>query len=98
MTASEAFVLFVKHALVSAKAARFAALAANKRGQRKIVDAMHHKFELAVRPEVARAMSATELMNQPCYVFSAQDGFGAEFATVREAYDHLSVDDGWLIL
>ena len=25
-------------------------------------------------------------------------GFGVEFASVREAYDELSVGDGWLIL
>jgi len=32
------------------------------------------------------------------YVFHQPLGFGVEFASVRDAYDQLSVEDGWLIL
>src|SRR5262245_34150804 len=98
MSAVDAFVTFVERALLPAPARRFAALAPSKQGQRKILEALCHEFEPAVRPTATRQTVEASLMDEPCFMFRDGDGFGVEFATVRRAYDHLSLVDGWLIL
>ena len=45
-----------------------------------------------------RTAPKAELWEQPCYIFQERAGFGIEAASVREAYDQLSIEDSWLIL
>ena len=98
MDAQETFTHFVQKTLSSEKAERFTALASSKKGQRKILESLYHQFEPTIRAEVNRRGGYDRLWSRPCYVFHQPLGFGVEFASVRDAYDQLSVEDGWLIL
>jgi hypothetical protein len=98
MNATEAFSAFVTRALVPAKARRFAVLALSKKGQRKAINGLCHEFEPALRDVAIRTKDYTRLWEKPCYAFHSRVGFGAEFSTVRQAYDELSMDDSWLIV
>jgi hypothetical protein len=98
MDATEAFVAFVKRILIPAKASRFTELTSSKKCQRKILDALSHEFERAVREAASRKRDYSKLWEMPCFAFHPRVGFGAEFSNVRVAYDELTLDDGWLIL
>jgi hypothetical protein len=98
MTPLEAFSAFVKFAIVPAKADRMAILASTKGGQQKILDSLPHEFDSAIRSESVQTGDYRKLWNKPCFGFHSQLGFGAPFATVREAYDWLSKEDSWLIV
>lgn len=73
-------------------------LASSKKGQRKVLDGLSHEFEPAIRAAAIRAKDYSRLWAKPCFAFHARVGFGAEFASVREAYDELSLEDSWLIV
>jgi len=98
MNAPDAFVAFVTHVLVPAKARRLAALASTKKGQKRILNGFSQHFEPAVRPATIRPRDYSRLLGEPCFVFHCALGFGVEFPSVRDAYDKLSIDDSWLIL
>jgi hypothetical protein len=98
MNATEAFVAFVMRALIPAKARRFAVLAPSKKGQLKILNGLCHDFEPAIREAAVRPKDYSRFWEKPCYAFHARLGFGAEFLTVRNAYDELALDDSWLIV
>jgi hypothetical protein len=88
----------VHRCLSPEKARRYAELCASKKGQRNILDGLCHQFEPAIRPDAKRAGGYDRHWGSPSFVFSKPLGFGVEFASVREAYDQLSVEDSWLIL
>jgi len=96
--APSAFTAFVRRALEPEKARRFSALAETPKGRRKILQALCHEFESAIRPQVVHAHADDTVFAQPCYIFEEHAGFGVEAPSVREAYDQLSIQDGWLIL
>jgi len=73
-------------------------LSATKKGQRKVLAGLHHEFEAAVRSDAVQHGGYDKLWDSSCFVFHEPLGFGVEFASVRAAYDQLSVEDGWLIL
>ncbi len=98
MNAPDAFVAFVTSVLVPEKARRFAALASTKKGQGKVLHGLCHKFEPAVLNTAVREKDYSTLWEQPCYAFHSRLGFGAEFPMFCNAYDELSLDDGWLIV
>jgi hypothetical protein len=98
MNATEAFAAFVTRALIPAKARRFAVLASSKKGQRKALNGLCHEFDPAVRAAAICTKDYSKLWKKPCFAFHPRVGFGAEFSTVREAYDELSLDDSWLIV
>jgi hypothetical protein len=98
MDAQQAFAKFVNRALLQDKAKHFATLSETKKGQRKILDGLNHQLESAIRPDAIRQNNYDKLWNSRCYVFNSPLGFGVEFTTVREAYDKLSIEDGWLII
>ena len=98
MDAPQAFTHFVQRCLSAEKARRFTELSATKKGQRKILASLYHEFEPAVRSDAVRPGGYDKLWDSSCFVFHEPLGFGVEFASVREAYDQLSVEDGWLIL
>ena len=98
MDPQQAFTVFVQKALLPEKGERFAALSTSKNGQRRILEGLCHQFESAIRPAAIRKDGYDRLWASPCYVFQQPLGFGAEFASVREAYDQLSAEDSWLIL
>jgi hypothetical protein len=96
--APDAFVAFVKRALIPEKARRFAALAETKNGQRKILRGLCHEFEPAISPAAVQPRSYDAIWSQPCYIFEEHAGFGVEVPSVRDAYDQLSIQDSWLII
>lgn len=98
MNAQQAFTSFVERCLSPEKARRFSELCGSKKGQGKILDALSHEFEPAIRSEAVKRGGYDNLWSRPCFVFYAPLGFGVGFETVREAYDQLSVEDSWLIL
>ena len=98
MNATDAFAAFVTRALIPAKARRFAVLASSKKGQRKALNGLCHEFDPAVRAAAICTKDYSKLWKKPCFAFHPRVGFGAEFSTVREAYDELSLDDSWLIV
>lgn len=98
LDATELFVRFVRGVLVPERAARYAALAASLKGQRKILDSLYHAFRPSIRPAAVSNERCEAFLDKPCLVFHARVGFVIEFATVRDAYERLSGDDGWLIL
>ena len=69
-----------------------------RKGRRKILQALSHEFEPAIRPETVQLRTDDAVFSEPCYVFEARVGFGVEAPSVREAYDRLSIQDSWLIL
>ena len=98
MDARQAFAHFVQRCLSPEKARRFTELCATKKGQQKILAGLYHEFEPAIRSDAVRRGGYERLWDSPCFVFHESIGFGTEFTSVREAYDQLSVEDGWLIL
>ena len=98
MDAQQAFTQFVQRCLSPEKARRFTELCASKKGQRKVLAGLYHEFEPAIRSGAVRRVGYDSLWSSSCFVFHQPLGFGVEFASVREAYDQLSVEDGWLIL
>ena len=84
--------------LESSKARRFIELAATKKGQSKLLEALSHQFESAIRPIAVLAGVPSKKCKSPCYVFHSRLGYGVEFPTFEEAYDNLSTDDSWLIV
>jgi hypothetical protein len=98
MDAQQAFRQFVQRCLAPEKSRRFTELSASKKGQRKVLAGLCHEFEPSVRSDAVRRGGYDKLWNSSCFVFHEPLGFGVEFASVREAYDQLSVEDGWLIL
>ena len=98
MDAPQAFTHFVQRCLSSEKARRFTELSATKKGQQKILAGLYHEFEPAVRSDTVRRGGYDSLWDSSCFVFHQPLGFGVEFASVREAYNQLSIEDGWLIL
>ena len=98
MDAQHAFAEFVQRFFTPEKARRFSELCASKKGQRKVLAGLYHEFEPAVRSGAARKGGYDRIWSSPCFVFHKPLGFGIEVASVREAYDELSVEDGWLIL
>ncbi len=97
MDAQQAFTHFIQKTLSPEKARRFTELAASKKGQRKILQSLN-QFGSAIRPDAIRTRDYNHIGDSPCYVFYEPLGFGVEFATVWDAYDRLSIKDGWLIL
>jgi hypothetical protein len=98
MDPQQAFSNFVQKVIVPEKAERYAALATSKKGHRKIIENLCHHFESSIRVNVICRGDYDRIWALPCYVFSSSCDFGAEFSSVREAYDQLSVEDSWLIL
>ena len=98
MDAQQAFTQFVQRCLSPEKARRFTELCASKKGQRKVLASLYHEFEPFIRSGAVRVGVYDSLWSDSCFVFHEPLGFGVVFASVREAYDHLTVDDGWLIL
>jgi hypothetical protein len=98
MNAQQAFVQFAQKYLLAEKARRFTELSLTKKGQQKILASLYHEFERAIRSDAARRGNYDGLWKSPCFVFEPSLGFGAEFSSVRQAYDQLSVQDSWLIL
>src|SRR4051794_24822208 len=98
MDAQQAFLDFVQRFLTPEKARRFGELCASKKGQRKVLAGLYHEFEPAVRSGAARKGGYDRIWASPCFVFHQPLGFGIKIASVRQAYDQLSVHDGWLIL
>ena len=98
MDGQQAFTNFVQKTLSQEKAERFTALAASKKGQKKILESFYHQFEPAIRTDAIRVSGRERIWDSPCYVFHQPLGFGMEFNSVGEAYNQLSIDDGWLIL
>jgi hypothetical protein len=98
MDAQQAFTEFVQRCLSPEKAGRFTELCASKEGRRKILDGLCHEFEAAIRSDAVQRGGYDQFWSRPCFVFHAPLGFGLEFASVREAYDQLSVENSWLIL
>ena len=70
----------------------------HQEGQRKVLAGLCHEFESAVLPSAVRRGGYDSLWGSPCFVFHEPLGFGVEATSVREAYDQLSLEDGWLIL
>ena len=97
MEAREAFIRFVSAVLVKEKAERFGTLATTTKGQRKIMIALCHEIEPAVRPSAVRRAAYDPVLEEPCFVFFESIGFGVPLPTVREAYEKISVYD-WLIV
>jgi hypothetical protein len=98
MDAQQTFTNFVQKTLSLEKAERFTALATSKKGQQKILESFYHQFESAIRVDRIRTSGRERIWNSPCYVFYKPLGFGIEFKSVSEAYDQLSIEDGWLIV
>jgi hypothetical protein len=98
MDAQQAFNHFVQRCLLSEKARRFTELCATRKGQQKILAGLGGEFESAIREDAVGRGNYDKLWDSSCFVFHEPLGFGVEFASVREAYDQLSVEDGWLIL
>ena len=98
MDAPQAFTHFVQRCLSSEKARRFTELCTTTKGRRKILAGLYHEFESAVRSDAVLPGGYDKFWDSSCFVFHEPLGFGSEFASVREAYDQLSVEDGWLIL
>lgn len=93
-----AFTAFVNHVLIPAKARHFAVLAGSSRGRCKALKALYHEFDPAVRPAAVKPKVLDHFWNEPCLVYADAKGFGVPFPSAREAYDALSLLDGWLIL
>jgi len=95
MSAVAAFLTFAARVLSSEKAACYGGLVNGAKGQRKLLDVLHHDFDRAIRPDARHG-----ILNRKtnCYAFHSSVGFGAEFTSVDEAYDRLSLADGWLII
>jgi hypothetical protein len=98
MEAAVAFVNFVRRVLTPAKAQRYATLAGNVKGHKKILKGLYHDFEAAIRPNAVRKGPYDQVWDQPCFVFAETQGFGVEYVSVREAYEEVSSYDGWLIV
>jgi len=98
MDAQQAFTQFVQRCLSSEKARRFSELCASIKGQKKILASLYHEFEPAVRSDAIKQGGYEKILGSSCFVFHQPLEFGVEFASVREAYDKLSLADGWLIL
>jgi hypothetical protein len=98
MDPQQAFSQFVNQVLSSEKARRLTAIAATTKGQRKVLEELCHQIEYAVRPAAIRLGGYNSLWDHSCFVFHTSVGFGAEFPSVREAYDKMTLEDGWLIL
>jgi hypothetical protein len=97
MNAQQAITQFVQRCLSPEKARRFTTLCATKKGRCKVLVSLYHEFESAVRSSAIRS-GYDSLWGSPCFVFYEPQGFGVEAASVREAYDQLTVTGGWLIL
>ena len=89
------FAQFVAKVLSEDKARRLLALCGSIKGQRKILLGLCHEFGPTILPSVSRGDA---FWCSPSYVFHGSLGFGVAFASVREAYDRLAVEDGWLII
>jgi hypothetical protein len=98
MNPSQVLAKFVSRVLVPAKSRRFAALTTSKKGQRKILEGLSHEFEPAIRAEAIQNRNYDGMQDRPCFVFHYRLGFGVGFPNVRSAYDHLSLEDSWLII
>ena len=87
---------FASLALVPARAERFFCLASSEKGRRKLLAALDHDLERAIRPTRNR----TDCIDRrsPCYAFHSSTGFGKRFASVADAYSDLSLMGGWLIV
>ena len=98
MDAQQAFAKFVNKVLTPEKAERFIALSGSAKGQQKILVGLNHTFGAHIRPTAVQTGGYDSLWEKPCYVFYGPLGFGKEFPSLREAYEKLSIEDGWLIL
>jgi hypothetical protein len=98
MNAQQAFTHFVQRCLTPEKARHFSELCLNKKGQRQVLASLYHEFEPALLPSAVQRGSYDSLWSRPCFVFHERLGFGVEVASIREAYDRLSIEGGWLIL
>ena len=98
MDVKQACTNFVQRWFAPGKARRFTELCATRKGQRNVLAGLYHEFEPAVRPGTVHCGGYDSLWSSPCFIFHEPLGFGVEAASVREAYDQLSVEDGWLIL
>ena len=98
MTPTEAFTTLVQATLEPSKARRFAELASSKKGRAKLLDALAHQFESAIRPNAVLPGIVPKMRQSPCYVFHYMRGYGVAFPTLSDAYDDLSADDSWLIV
>lgn len=98
MTPTEVFITFVTRTLEPHKARRFTALTTSAKGHRKLLDALCHEFEPAIRPASIAPRNYDTVLEKPCYAFHQRLGFGVPFSTVREAYDALEKGDSWLII
>jgi hypothetical protein len=98
MTPLEALSHLLRRVLVPRAAERFITIAATKKGQGKFIDALSHKFEEAIRPDVARTNAYERIWTRPCFVFTSPKDFGMACDTVGAAHDDLTSRDSWLIV
>ncbi len=96
MNAVEALHRFLPHALAPERAARFISLTSTAKGQNKFLGSLCHDFERALRPGVWGGRTVPR--ESRCYAFSTLTRFGAEFATVADAYEKLISWESWLIV
>ena len=98
MTPEDPFPTFIHAVLVPARAERYATLAAGARGRRRILDALYHDFDAALRPECIRDEPLDALDAAAGLIYHAARGWGIPCDTVAAAREDLALDDGWLIL
>lgn len=96
--AREIFVQFVKKALDRRSQELYIVRSNSRKGQAKILTMICHEFDEAVLANAWSKDNYDKVWDKPCFVFSEGYGFGVPFSTVREAYDDLGLQDGWLIL
>lgn len=98
MSAEQAFSILIKRVLLPARAGRYATLATGNKGKEKILASLDHDFEKSLRPNIGRPTAQTKEWSGPCFAFHQSLDFGTEFSSLRNAYEKLRDDDGWLLV
>lgn len=97
MNASEVFCSFVSSVLRKEDARRCVEIIHSKKGQKKLSEFLCHKFDEAIKPGGIVKTIQSESWNLPCFIFHGES-FGNHYPSLKEAYDSLSLKDGWLII
>lgn len=98
MNATELIKRFIDQVVVPTKRERYSSFVESANNRHKFLDVLDHKLESELDLSKAKKSLDEKAWNAGAVLFSSSGSFGAEYSSVKEAYEVAAPEGGWLIL